>query len=262
MAALILILDADNTLWDADAVFTRAQLAMIEILEQQGHVFPTDKLTFLRHVDRALVERYGTFEYDFRTLSKALVCAVKNDQVECESSPLHPDTSSATAEAFQAFRQTLDASVPELLLGAGELIAWLRAERSCASRRVAAILLSEGDQRRLDRIAHHYGLDDSVFDHVHFLVTKDRESFAAAISEGRLVLGDPSALAVSIGDSLKRDVAPSKAAGCITVYKPHGFHGNEQPASAGEEPAHTVRTIHEALEIIERLLRNSVGSVQ
>jgi putative hydrolase of the HAD superfamily len=256
---LVLIVDADNTLWDTDDVFADAQRAMIDALERHGHVLPGDKLAFLREVDGRMFEYHGRFEYDFRMLPEALIQAVAQGHADIDPGivPVLDEPSSDAVEAYEAFSSTLETTKPDLLPGVRELVDWLRAANAAGEPRVASILVSEGEQGRLTGIARHHNLDEGVFDSVHILPGKDQHSFKTAVAEGRAILGDPCAQAVSIGDSLKRDIGPSKAAGCVTIYKPHGFHGQEAAGTPEEEPDHTVGTVHEALEIIQGLLAKS-----
>ena len=57
--SFVLIFDADNTLWDTNAVFHAAHLAMLKVLEQAQLVSDSrNQVTRLRSIDRALMRHF------------------------------------------------------------------------------------------------------------------------------------------------------------------------------------------------------------
>src|SRR5688572_9051271 len=71
--AFVLIFDADNTLWDTNAVFHAAQVAMLGVFEEAKLLANArDQVAHLRAIDRALMRHYDRHEYDFKTLIAAV----------------------------------------------------------------------------------------------------------------------------------------------------------------------------------------------
>ena len=53
------VVDADNTLWDTNAVYANAQLALLSAVEEHVGVNAAgDRLTYLRNIDQALAQRH------------------------------------------------------------------------------------------------------------------------------------------------------------------------------------------------------------
>ena len=75
----VVFVDADNTLWDTNAVYAEAQLALLadveHRVEQQGPA--QDRLAWLRAIDQALAERHHAgLRYPPRLLAKATALAL------------------------------------------------------------------------------------------------------------------------------------------------------------------------------------------
>ena len=69
----VIVFDADNTLWDTNAVFRTAQLELLRVFEKHGLVTSAEEeLSTLRQIDQQLMSSLGNFEYDFVNLSRAL----------------------------------------------------------------------------------------------------------------------------------------------------------------------------------------------
>lgn len=262
---IVLLLDADNTLWDTNAVFAKAQYAGIDILEQHGVSLSYSGLQRLREVDSYLIDELGTFEYDFDHLMQALILWVKGyePRVAAQSishgeAILTEKETSVARYAADALRTTLSNDIPPLLPGASSLLAWLSTQRSQPDRKIASFLVSEGDEGRLLRTVAHHGLDDGgdYFDGVRVVPSKTDESFRKIAAEGRALLRDDNARVICIGDSLRRDIAPANAIGAITIYKPAGFMGHESPGGPDDTPTHTVQSLADALTLVKSMAGN------
>ena len=75
----IVFVDADNTLWDTNAVYAEAQLAMLTTVEQcVGRLLLVqDRLDWLRAIDQALAERHHAgLRYPPRLLAQATALAL------------------------------------------------------------------------------------------------------------------------------------------------------------------------------------------
>lgn len=261
----VLLLDADNTIWDTNAVFAKAQDAGIDVLAKHGFSLSDGGLQRLREVDSHLINEMGTFEYDFGQLMEALILCVKGSDPRAAAKSIADGTAALSEEetsvarsAADTLKATLSDTIPPLLPGAKSLLAWLGTELARPTKRTASFLISEGDERRLLKTLAHHGLDviGKYFDGVRIVRRKDKESFQEIAAEGRALLHDDDAQVISIGDSLRRDIEPATAIDAITIYKPAGFMGNESPAGPDDTPTHTVQSLAEALTLVKSMAGN------
>ena len=75
---LVLLADADNTLWDTDSVFAEAQLVLLDETERvtRTRCATDDRLAFVRAYDQALASRHHLhLKYPPQMLVAALACA-------------------------------------------------------------------------------------------------------------------------------------------------------------------------------------------
>src|SRR2546428_7148563 len=78
----VVIFDGDNTLWDTNMVFTRAQKSILNGLAKCG--YPTDPdrdFALLRRIDDSLVRACGKHEYDPSLLAYNLLQHFKGNSV-------------------------------------------------------------------------------------------------------------------------------------------------------------------------------------
>src|SRR5215475_8527897 len=72
----VVFADADNTLWDTDDVYARAQVDLLKTIEFESgiKIENKDRLAFVRSLDQALAEkhRFG-LRYPPRCLARALI---------------------------------------------------------------------------------------------------------------------------------------------------------------------------------------------
>ncbi|MCW3053027.1 MAG: hypothetical protein JWN14_2197 [Chthonomonadales bacterium] len=257
----LLIFDADNTLWDTNAVFREAQLALLRpFAAYVPNLSPEEEFRTLRHIDRLLFQRLGTFEYDFRLLATAMAhfylqgLSVEDSicrAIEGTDVTLSPAETVLVEQAHHDYNVALKA-IPSLLPDAGHVLKTLREKRSLKDG-LALTLFSEGDPDRLERILTAHGLaGTNVFDATH-IGPKSTESFARfqEIGQGFLNLTNGSSLqTVVIGDSLKREIKCGNHIGATTVYIPSGFMGTEQPAEEDEEPDYILSRLGELPNVL------------
>lgn len=261
----VLVFDADNTIWDTDAVFRTAQIALLQTLADGGLLDnPEAHLALLRAIDQRLMALYRRAEYPFDALPKALIMFFARhhspedaaeeafDATNAQAyEPNHPLIQLAHTAFTAALRQ-----VPPLFSDALTTLACLRAASS-PTQHIAMILMSEGDIARIERVlSAHYFRERAFFDEI-LLLEKNAETMAYARSTGYRVLGEPdtaaSIPAVLIGDSLKRDIRPANQAGFVTIYKPAAFKGFETPQADDETPAHMIRSLAELPRLLALL---------
>jgi putative hydrolase of the HAD superfamily len=259
-----ILFDADNTLWDTNAVFRDAQLALLGVLQDGVPPLPPEEaLLTLRALDMTLVERLGRFEYDIEQLITALILHWTTDlqgdallnRARSVPSPLDARQQDLVAAAKRAFMEGLN-QIPELLPDTVEVLARLHAARLAGAPLVTAVL-SEGDPDRLERVFNAYHVDiASIFDEI-LVGPKSQRLFELARGAMVDLLNapvDPAATRfVIVGDALKRDVKFGNQAGFTSVYKPASFLGVEQPNADDEVPDFTISRFRELPPILEQL---------
>lgn len=215
---VVVLADADNTLWDTDARFAKAQLRLLDVIEL--HVDTTceasDRLGFVRAYDQAVAkEHHLHLRYPVWMLAEALAMGLRGDEPEktakalvhrSESSAVLPEA--ARNDAIQAFTSTLS-TIPELLPGVVEGLELARA------RGATVYVVTEGNAEAQRNILKHHALSELITGVSE--VTKNEAQFARI----RKRYGN-SDIAM-IGDQPSRDIAPAHAAGCTTVLVPSRF---------------------------------------
>lgn len=261
--AFVLVFDGDNTLWDTDAVFRLAQLALLSTLGEAGVVPDShNQLDVLRTLDRELITQLGVAEYDFRLLTVA-VSRYFAHQLTIEVAVRHAlaqpegdadDLASTVDAALTAFVSAL-ANVPPLFPDTQPLLAAIR--RAISEGTPAAVVLySEGNLERIERILDRKGVRRQGFFDEVVIAPKTIEGFAhaAQIGRQRLPHGAPrDTLTIVIGDSMRRDILPANQMGAITVYKPAAFKGIEEPQTPDEAPDYTINRLAELPTVLAKI---------
>src|SRR4029077_5170555 len=230
--------DADNTLWDTNAVFSEAQINLLSVFAEVGLLKdPEAELDTLRKIDRELSRVTGHFEYDCASLAIAVghyYSGIINVEQAADFALKQIESVSASVieQSCVAFARTLK-KIPPLFTDTEEVLRVLTSNRSL-QQSIVLILFTDGERSRIERILETYRLGESTFDEV-VIGRKTVESF----KEVRMLalqklesVEDSDAKILMIGDSLKRDIGPSKQAGFTTIYKPAGFLGSETPSSS------------------------------
>jgi len=117
--------DADNTLWDTDALFTEAQLSLLGATEGLvGITGPkTDRLKFVREFDQAIARRHHAgLRYPPALLVRSLTVGLRGTTPEAAAQEVVAEgsrPSTTEAEALEAYARILS-GVPPLLSGVRE----------------------------------------------------------------------------------------------------------------------------------------------
>jgi putative hydrolase of the HAD superfamily len=206
--------DADNTLWDTNAVYANAQLGLLDDAEKIAATTlgQPDRLAFVRLYDQALASRdHRRLKYPPELLVRALALGLKGSQPDAVaerlvSSGVVPDaTESAVADRY---RVTLNES-PPLLPGVAPGL------QRAVTAGARVFVVSEGnDQLVRDRLNR---LGISHFVSGVLIAPKTPELFR------RLVLRADPHPAIVIGDQADRDIAPAVEAGAIGILVPSRF---------------------------------------
>lgn len=242
----IVFVDADNTLWDTDGVFAKAQLALLESVEAIiGSAAPTtDRLAYVRELDQSLAERHHAgLRYPPRFLVKALALALTGASSEFaarlawsggqEGQRVPEDVAILVEDAFLSRLRI----PPPLRPGVHHGLAGLHAI-GCP-----VMILTEGNRQKVMSIAKGHGLTAS-FDRV-IEGKKERRLFERILR----LTGHPSQ-AFMVGDQLERDIRPAKEAGLRTVYFPGGFRPRWEPAEAAVKPDYRIESFDEVPHIL------------
>ena len=247
-ARAVLFSDADNTLWDTNAVYAEAQNWLLDRVETEVKVdAKTDgRLAFVRRIDQLLAARHHErLRYPPRLLANALALvlsgvaeerAVRRAWTE-PASALPPDVADTLQEEFAArLRRT-----PHMRTGVADGL------RRLHDLDVSVLVLTEGAAERIQRT----------------LAELELAPFVDRVLEGkkeaplyRRVLrlkGEPP-LAYMVGDQLDRDVAPAKTAGLTTFYFPGGFSPAWTPRETEVGPDFKIGSFSEVPDALERRL--------
>lgn len=219
----VVLVDADNTLWDTDAVFREAQLLVLSLLEAQTQSTckAPDRLAFIRAYDQALAQKHHLhLRYPPHLLVRS---------VEAGLAGLDPEVASQLAIAGQLspsglvvdeivadYLQALS-STPRLLEGVADGV---RAAKVAGLR---LFVMTEGRVEKQKALLELHGLT-GAFEGV-WEMTKERSQF------NRVVTRFAESRVVVVGDQPDRDIVPAKAAGCSTVLIPSRFKPTWQTAS-------------------------------
>lgn len=262
---VVIIFDADNTLWDTDSVFRAAQLAMLNVFAQAGLVkSPPTELRTLRALDEEFIRLTGRAEYDFRILAIALAqhyvrqlslaeaaqCALTY-QPEMAIPVLAPIVDAAHRALAEGLR-----AIPPLFPDAEGVLKAIRAASS-PDRPIVTALFTEGSSERLQRILMAHRLVERVLFDTIMIAPKSVTAWREAYKRGAVLLpsqvGQERTLGIVVGDSLRRDIVFGNQAGMITVYKPSTYQGLEIPQTPDEKPFAVISTLADLPAVLCRL---------
>jgi putative hydrolase of the HAD superfamily len=239
--SIVVFTDADNTLWDTNAVFAAAQLSLLARIESaiDAKTPAADRLGFVREVDQFLAEgHYANLKYPPRLLaaSISLVLLGKRPSLAvrevlsgvASSVPKTVDIG-AVEEAFVADLQ----KIPELRPGVREGLAIL------CNTNINVIVITEGKKARCEKLMAHYAIADYVS---HLLEGRKRP----ALYRRALAWAGDQRSSFMIGDQLDRDIGAASETGITTVYFPGDFRPRWMPAEGEIQPDVTVASYKEA----------------
>ncbi|HEY3776826.1 MAG TPA: HAD family hydrolase [Rhizomicrobium sp.] len=228
-SATVVFLDADNTLWDTDAVFAAAQLQLLQALEDKvgKRVEATDRVNFVREIDQALAERHHAgLRYPPELLVKAVAKRLSGAHAAVAVRSLISDPSLGTAlpdstilRIAQRFRGSLMV-LPELRPGVRTGLAELKGV-GCVN-----FVLTEGAREQVAHRLSEHRIDDAIYRVLE--APKHKALYDRVLRR----FGGDSRRAFMVGDQLSRDIAPALAAEINTIYFPGGFRPKWDIASA------------------------------
>lgn len=218
LAAPLVFIDADNTLWDTDGVFAEAQLSLLAAVEKTtGLAGPVeDRLEFVRTFDQQLAQQHHLgLRYPPRLLVDALALglqgmpygeAVRQAWTRGDASGVDR---SVVAQIESDFIRDVSKQ-PALLAGVAEGL------RELTSIGAVSVVFTEGSRKRILRSVESHKLNDFI-DRI-FEAPKTARMFERVRNLARE--GQPIYV---IGDQLSRDIQPAKDAGIPTIFIPGRF---------------------------------------
>jgi putative hydrolase of the HAD superfamily len=239
----VVLVDADNTLWDTDAVFREAQLLLLASVEEEsGKTCPTlDRLAFVRSYDQALAQKH---HLHLRYPAQLLVRSIEAGLTGAQPEPAARDAIAGRLLEGRLLDQTaVDAVVseytaalsraPQLLPGVVEGV------RLAKDAALHLYVMTEGRIEKQKRLLEFYGLQ-AFFEGVWELI-KEQAQF------DRVVARFAGYRVVVIGDQPDRDIVPAKAAGCVTILVPSRFKPYWHAADEYEAADHVATEFLDAM---------------
>lgn len=230
----VVLVDADNTLWDTDEVFREAQLLVLARVEEAtgSACAAIDRLEFIRSYDQALAQKHHLhLRYPAQLLVRSVEAGLAGIAPEVAARDViagrtltgsaldHSGVDAIVSDYTHALTRT-----PQLLDGVAE---GLRAAKDAGLR---LFVMTEGRIEKQKRLLDLHGLL-GFFEGV-WEMTKERGQFDRVVSK----FAD--ARVVVVGDQPDRDIIPAKAAGCSTVLVPSRFKPSWQTAGGPSAADH------------------------
>jgi putative hydrolase of the HAD superfamily len=193
----VLLIDADDTLWENNIYFERAIADFISFLNHQERP-PAEVRAILNDVERECVVTHG---YGLQSFTRSLVRTFERLSVEPITPALH--------ETIHGFARTISEQPVQTLGQVPETLAYL-----CAHHRL--IVVTKGDFAEQTRKVERSGLKN-FFSAVEIVAEKNVSAYRTTVSHHRL----DHRKTWMIGNSPKSDINPALAAGLNAVFVPH-----------------------------------------
>lgn len=197
-ARQILLIDADDTLWENNIYFDRAVANFISFLNHREYS-SAQIHEVLNEVQRECIVSHG---YGLHSFSHALVRTFERLAVE----PLTP----ALHETVRGFAHAIAEHPIEMLPGVDDTLQYL-------AGRHTLIMLTKGEPNEQSGKVERSGLK-KYFNEIEIVAEKDKSTYQALIAKHRL----PCSSTWMLGNSPKSDINPALAAGINAVFIPHG----------------------------------------
>jgi len=193
----VLLIDADDTLWENNIYFERAIASFISFLNHQTYS-PAQVREVLNQVERECIISHG---YGLHSFSHALVQTFERLAVE----PLTP----ALHETIRGFAHAVAEHPIEVIPGIPETLDYLSSAHH-------VILVTKGEVNEQSSKVERSGLKKN-FAAVEIVSEKNSATYAQLVAKHDL---NPQSTWM-IGNSPKSDVNPALAAGLNAVFVPH-----------------------------------------
>jgi putative hydrolase of the HAD superfamily len=243
--AATVFVDADNTLWDTDAVYADAQTRLLDRVENAIAVKADaeDRLAYVRAIDQAIAQtHHARLRYPPKLLVQALQMALTGTEPgrAARMALRGSEGSGLSDHVVGAIEKNFFADIgraPKLRLGVREGLAALRAAQCLV------FVVTEGSRAKIQATAKRLELTE-LLDRI-IEGSKRPELYRRVL---RLTRTQEHAF--MIGDQLDRDIAPAKEAGLITIYFPGGFRPHWAPEESVVKPAYRIESFSEVPSIV------------
>jgi len=237
----LVVTDADNTLWDTDALYAKAQLGLLESVagELGVNTLPENPLAFIRTVDQELASQHHLhLRYPPDLLVHAIGMVLEGELAPSAVKAVLKSSKRLShivdAEVYaERFINTIIHEVAELRDGVYDGLIRLKEINA------KVVVATEGKKSRCDKFLCKHGLDtytDSV--------VEARKNISLYKRLMRLD-GASASSSFMIGDQLDRDIQMSKEAGFTTIYFPAGFKPGWMPSEESVAPDFIIGTFSE-----------------
>lgn len=212
--ATYLFTDADNTLWDTDAIFAHAQLEMLREIESHLGVADASReergLAFIRALDQRIAAAHPDhLRYPPALLADGLARAILGeDPATVAEANYRWQTNSPYLGVVERFTEHLE-RVPQLRPGVEKTL------RQASTLGIPVIIITESSKEKCLHTLQQHGLERHVED-----VISSKKSQQLFFDLRRMVSAQR---ALMVGDQLDRDIAFAHAAGFETFYFASGF---------------------------------------
>jgi putative hydrolase of the HAD superfamily len=194
----ILMIDADDTLWENNIYFERAIANFVSFLNHEEYS-PLQVREVLNEVERECIISHG---YGLHSFSHALIRTFERLAVEPITPALH--------ETIKGFAHAIAEHPLETLTGVPETLQYL-------SQRHRLILMTKGESKEQSGKIERSGLK-TYFSAVEIVAEKNVPTYQTVIAKYSL----PNDSTWMVGNSPKSDINPALAAGINAVFVPHG----------------------------------------
>lgn len=241
---ILVVTDADNTLWDTDAVYAEGQLGLLKRIESDIGITTDseDRLAFVREVDQELVRLHNyNLKYPPIFLDLALSFSLKGlSPFEAANKAMEYDVGEISgARARKHVNWFIDHIInekPKLRPGVLEGLKQLH------KMNATIIILTEGYEKRCNSLIKSFGLKDFFSDVI--VNRKEIAIYKKILKENR------NKKSFMIGDQLDRDVFPAMEAGFIAIYFPGGFQPKWIPNENSNRPDYQISSFEEVPSIV------------
>jgi putative hydrolase of the HAD superfamily len=238
----VVLCDADNTLWDTDAVFAMAQQTLLDVLEGRLNlrIGAADRVEYVRRYDQALASRHHLhLRYPVVLLVFALADGINGRTPEDAAvsaiaghrSPYigFSDAKDLAAEFVNELR-ALPALLPTVTDG-------LKLARD---RAISLYVVTEGRIDKQTEIISRHEL--AQYFKAVFEISKTRSQFE------RLRDRFHPAQTIMVGDQLDRDIEPARRAGCSAVLVASRFVPSWNRARGSRDVTYEASDFHDAMK--------------
>jgi putative hydrolase of the HAD superfamily len=238
--------DADNTLWDTDFIFQKAQLGLLEAVENLTgeRLVNADRLEFTRRYDQVIASKHHAH---LRYPPQLLVTALAAGLASIPAEEVAADVIAGRSTPLAPRQEDLDRLVSqysEALRAAAPLLPTVRDGLELArSLGMSLQVLTEGTIDRQRKLIEFHDLSD-YFDGV-LQITKSEEQFMRVrkIHQGADLF--------VIGDQEDRDIRPAISVGCVAILIPSRFRPLWNSTDRASLASFVASTFLEAMRWIE-----------